>query len=180
MDMDIDDYDLEPTTLPHNGSATSQIAAQMAEPFMPSIRLRMLKRLVNTRPIGLTSDGAAEALRGLHQSTSQRYREMAIDGLCVETTTVRPTRSGCPAFVWQPTVKGVLAIEEGWYTGAILDPAAQKKARKARPSLRFALREALDRLQACSNNPSDHSWIPEMRELTQPQKRAKFSKEETP
>jgi hypothetical protein len=177
--MDIDDYDLEPTTLPHNGSATSQIAAQMVEPFVPSIRLRMLKRLVNIRPIGSTSDEAAAALRGLHQSTSQRYREMAIDGLCVETKVVRPTRSGCPAWVWQPTVKGVQAIEEGWYTGEILDPAAQKAAKEARPSLRFALQEAFRRLLACSTRPEDHAWVSKMEPLTLPQERPKFSKDET-
>jgi phosphopantetheinyl transferase (holo-ACP synthase) len=82
--------------------------------------------------------------------------------------------------VWQPTVKGVQAIEEGWYTGEFLDPAAQKEAKEARPALRFALKEALRRLRACTNSPDDLAWTEKMEPLTQPRERAKFGKDETP
>ena len=177
MDDDVPEYS-EPTLLPHNGTATSRIAAVMAEPTAQVLRLRMLKRLVRVRPVGSTSDEAQVALGGIHQSTGQRFGEMAVDGLCVETDVVRATQYGCPAFVWQPTVKGVQAIEEGWYTGEILNPSAQKAARKARPSLRFVLQEALRRLQACTNDPDDFAWISKMEQMTKPRTRAKFSKKE--
>lgn len=166
------------TTLPHNGTLTSQIAAQAAEPTAQAMRLRMLKRLVRVRPLGSTSDEAQAVLGGIHQSMSQRFGEMAVDGLCVETDLVRPTRYSCPAFVWQPTVKGVQAIEEGWYTGEILDPAAQKAAREERPSLRFALQESLRRLRAHANNPEELEWISKMEQMTKPRKRARFPKKD--
>jgi hypothetical protein len=169
-----DEFEDEPTRLPHNGTDTSRAAAVAAEPTAQAMRLRMLRLLVQLRPAGTTSDAAQGVLGGIHQSTSQRFGEMAVDGLCEETDEVRATRYGCPAFVWQPTAKGVKAIEEGWYTGEILDPAAQKAAREARPSLRFVLEEALRRLRAHAS-ADDLAWIARMEQLTKPRKRAKFS-----
>lgn len=169
-----DDFEDEPTHLPHNGTDTSRAAAVAAEPTAQAMRLRMLRLLVQLRPAGTTSDAAQGVLGGIHQSTSQRFGEMAVDGLCEETDEVRATRYGCPAFVWQPTVKGIRAIEEGWYTGEILDPAAQKAARDARPSLRFVLEEAIRRLRAHASD-DDLAWIAKMEQLTKPQARQVFS-----
>jgi hypothetical protein len=168
-----DEFENESTHLPHNGTDTSRAAAVIAEPAAQAMRLRMLRLLVQLRPAGTTSDGAQGVLGGIHQSTSQRFGEMAADGLCEETDEVRATRYGCPAFVWKPTDKGVKAIEEGWYTGEILDPAAQKAAREARPSLRFVLEEAFRRLRSCGSD-DDLAWIAKMKQLTKQRARAKF------
>ena len=168
-----DEFEDERPSLPHNGTDTSRIAAVIGAPAAEAMRLRMLRLLVQLRPAGTTSDAAQKMLGGIHQSTSQRHGEMAIDGLCEETDEVRATRTGSPAFVWQPTAKGVKAIEEGWYTGAILDPAAQKAAREARRSLRFVLDEAFRRLSACGSD-DDLAWVATMKRLTKQRKRAKF------
>ena len=174
MDDEFGDNDNDRTGLPHNGTDTSRAAAVAAEPTAQAMRLRMLRLLVQARPAGTTSDAAQRVLGGIHQSTSQRFGEMAVDGLCEETDEVRATRTGSPAFVWQPTDKGVKAIEEGWYTGEYLDPDAQKAAREARPSLRFVLDEALCRLRAHAS-ADDLAWIANIERLTKPRKRAKFA-----
>lgn len=82
------------------GSDTSKAAAESVAAHAPILREQVLAQIAKRGAVGATCDEIEVSLNGRHQTISARVRELAKDGLIVDSGKRRPTRSGRTASVY--------------------------------------------------------------------------------
>lgn len=86
--------------LPSNGTSTSRAAAASLRPVVGTIRRAVLDAVVASGARGVTCDELEASMEGRHQTVSPRLYELRNDGLVVDSSRKRRTRSGRMAIVW--------------------------------------------------------------------------------
>lgn len=80
---------------------TSQQALRSQESKAPADRLKILGCIATSPFQGFTCDEVESVLKMSHQTASARIRDLATQGLVVDSRKRRNTRTGRPAIVWR-------------------------------------------------------------------------------
>jgi predicted transcriptional regulator len=86
--------------VPHNGTPTSIMAAEVARFKAGSVALKVLTLIRQKGPRGATADEVLVEMSLDHQTGSARVSGLAKSGLILPSGEKRPTRRGCQAAVY--------------------------------------------------------------------------------
>ena len=84
----------------HNGTDTSQAAAESVRPSLKTVRSRVYEFIFERGNHGATCDEIQVALELLAQTASARCNDLKRAKLIVDSGNRRPTRTGCSARVY--------------------------------------------------------------------------------
>lgn len=112
--FDADDPDKVPPKLPHNGTTTSRMAAELAAPFAGAQQQKVFQAIEQAGANGLTDQEIETALGIAGNSVRPRRTKLMELGRIKDSGNLRLTKSGRAAVVWivappneRPTSKAV-------------------------------------------------------------------------